>query len=98
MARAQSSEASAPEEWGASLDEAEHRLYPPRLPDAALDIVAVAASAGGMQALRQLLTGLPSDFPAAVLVVRRPISWRRDSDYSYLLPPQACSAQDSMSA
>lgn len=33
------------------------------------DIVVVGASAGGVQALRVLLTGLPTDFPAAVFVV-----------------------------
>ncbi len=34
------------------------------------DIVVVAASAGGLAALSALLTGLPADFPAAVLVVQ----------------------------
>lgn len=33
-------------------------------------IVAVAASAGGPQALRQLLTDLPADFPAPILIVQ----------------------------
>jgi two-component system, chemotaxis family, protein-glutamate methylesterase/glutaminase len=33
-------------------------------------IVAVAASAGGLQALRTLLNGLPENFPAAILVVQ----------------------------
>ena len=39
------------------------------LSDAAFDIVALAASAGGVQALREILTGLPADFPAALAVV-----------------------------
>ena len=39
------------------------------LPDTAFDIVALAASAGGVQALREILAGLPADFPAAVAVV-----------------------------
>jgi two-component system, chemotaxis family, protein-glutamate methylesterase/glutaminase len=33
-------------------------------------VVAVAASAGGLQALRTLLGGLPETFPAAILVVQ----------------------------
>jgi two-component system chemotaxis response regulator CheB len=33
-------------------------------------VVAVAASAGGLNALSQLLAGLPADFPAAVAVVQ----------------------------
>jgi two-component system chemotaxis response regulator CheB len=37
---------------------------------AAFDIVAVAASAGGLSALSRLLAGLPGDFPAAIVVVQ----------------------------
>jgi two-component system chemotaxis response regulator CheB len=33
-------------------------------------LVVIAASAGGIQALRLILAGLPADFPAAVLVVQ----------------------------
>lgn len=33
------------------------------------DVVVVAASAGGIEALREVLAGLPPDFPAALLIV-----------------------------
>ncbi|MCL5099369.1 MAG: chemotaxis protein CheB [Candidatus Omnitrophica bacterium] len=39
-------------------------------PGAAYDIVALAASAGGLNAISQVLSGLGSDFPAAVVVVQ----------------------------
>lgn len=38
--------------------------------DASFEVVAVAASAGGLNALSQLLAALPKDFPAAVVVVQ----------------------------
>ncbi len=38
--------------------------------DTAFDIVALAASAGGVQALSCLLSGLPEDFPATIVVVQ----------------------------
>lgn len=37
---------------------------------AAFDVLVVAASLGGPAALKQVLAGLPADFPAAVLVVQ----------------------------
>jgi two-component system chemotaxis response regulator CheB len=37
---------------------------------AGIEIVALAASAGGLKALSQLLGALPADFPAAVVVVQ----------------------------
>jgi two-component system chemotaxis response regulator CheB len=40
------------------------------VPNAAFDIVALAASAGGLAALSQLLSALPRDFPATVVVVQ----------------------------
>jgi two-component system chemotaxis response regulator CheB len=40
------------------------------LPSAAYDIVALAASAGGLRALSEVLGGLPAGFPAAVVVVQ----------------------------
>jgi two-component system chemotaxis response regulator CheB len=38
--------------------------------NAAFDVVALAASAGGLTALSQVLSGLPGDFPAAIVVVQ----------------------------
>lgn len=37
---------------------------------AAFDVVAIAASAGGIEALTNLLAGLPDNFPAAILVAQ----------------------------
>ena len=39
-------------------------------PHAAFDVVAIAASAGGLRALTALLAGLPADFPAAIAIVQ----------------------------
>ena len=39
-------------------------------PNAAFDIVALAASAGGLTALSRVLSALPADFPAAIVVVQ----------------------------
>jgi two-component system chemotaxis response regulator CheB len=39
-------------------------------PNAAFDVAALAASAGGLTALSRVLSALPSDFPAAVVVVQ----------------------------
>jgi len=39
-------------------------------PNAAFDVVALAASAGGLAALNLVLTELPGDFPAALVVVQ----------------------------
>lgn len=43
---------------------------PPRLTGAAYDVVALASSAGGLTALSQVLSNLPADFPAAVVIVQ----------------------------
>lgn len=40
-----------------------------RLPNTAYDVVAMAASAGGLEALIRILSPLPSEFPAAILVL-----------------------------
>jgi two-component system, chemotaxis family, protein-glutamate methylesterase/glutaminase len=39
-------------------------------PRAAFDVVAIAASAGGLRALTKLLSGLAGDFPASITVVQ----------------------------
>lgn len=51
-----------------SAEEARDR--PPRFPEAAFDVVALAASAGGLNALAQVLGHLPAEFPAAIVVVQ----------------------------
>jgi len=42
----------------------------PTSSNGAFDIVALAASAGGLRALSQVLAALPADFPAAIVVVQ----------------------------
>jgi two-component system chemotaxis response regulator CheB len=42
----------------------------PPFENAAFDVVAICASAGGFSALRSLLSSLPADFPAAIVVVQ----------------------------
>ncbi len=39
-------------------------------PNAAFDVVAIGASAGGLTALSKILAAMPADFPAAILVVQ----------------------------
>lgn len=39
-------------------------------PDACFDIVAVAASAGGLKSIRTVLSGIPAGFPCALLIVQ----------------------------
>ncbi len=43
---------------------------PPHFPHTAFDVIALAASAGGLSALSRLLASLPDDFPAALVVVQ----------------------------
>ena len=44
-------------------------MIDPRPPNAEFDVVAIGASAGGVQALHVVIPALPAVFPAAVLVV-----------------------------
>ncbi|MDX2242913.1 MAG: chemotaxis protein CheB [Leptolyngbyaceae cyanobacterium bins.302] len=46
------------------------REEPLSQPKAAFEIVAMAASAGGLNALSQVLSGLPAQFPAAIVIVQ----------------------------
>jgi two-component system chemotaxis response regulator CheB len=48
----------------------EKKSSPPHFCSAAFDVVALAASAGGLTALSQVLTALPANFPAAIVVVQ----------------------------
>jgi two-component system, chemotaxis family, protein-glutamate methylesterase/glutaminase len=43
---------------------------PPPAPAAAFDVVALAASAGGLKALSEVLSAIPANFPAALVVVQ----------------------------
>jgi two-component system chemotaxis response regulator CheB len=52
------------------LDETTGYSRPPHFPDAAFDIIAFASSAGGLRALSEILSDLPAEFPAAVVVVQ----------------------------
>src|SRR5688500_14381958 len=40
------------------------------MPEDGFEIIAIAASAGGLKALTEVLGGLPKDFPAAIVVVQ----------------------------
>ncbi len=44
--------------------------HPPQFANAAFDIVALAASAGGLNALTEVLSTLPTDFTAAIAIVQ----------------------------
>lgn len=42
----------------------------PNAATAAFEIVAIGASAGGLHAISEVLSGLPTDFPAAIVIVQ----------------------------
>jgi two-component system chemotaxis response regulator CheB len=48
----------------------EKKKFPQHFPNAAFDVVAMVASAGGLKALSSILSRIPADFPAAILVVQ----------------------------
>jgi two-component system chemotaxis response regulator CheB len=48
----------------------EERDRPPSFSNAAFDIVALAASAGGLKAISQVLSSLPTNFPSAIVIVQ----------------------------
>ncbi|MBN3925724.1 chemotaxis protein CheB [Nostoc sp. NMS4] len=53
------------------IDMAENaKNYLPHFPNAAFDIVAIAASAGGLTAIVKVLSTLPAKFPAAIAIVQ----------------------------
>jgi len=47
----------------------QHRIFS-QFPNIAFNVVALAASVGGLQAISTVLSALPADFPAAILVVQ----------------------------
>lgn len=51
------------------LQTGQHRIFS-HFPNVAYNVVALAASAGGLKAIETVLTALPADFPAAILVVQ----------------------------
>ncbi len=52
------------------MDKSEHDVFLKQFRGAAFHIVALAASAGGLAALGAVLSGLPDDFPAALVIVQ----------------------------
>ncbi len=52
------------------MEDKPKRRLPPPLSGSAFDVVALAASAGGLTAISRILSALPADFPAAIVVVQ----------------------------
>jgi two-component system, chemotaxis family, protein-glutamate methylesterase/glutaminase len=52
------------------LSETLDTRIPSSFPNTAFDVVALAASAGGLKALSKVLSTLPAEFPAAVVIVQ----------------------------
>jgi two-component system chemotaxis response regulator CheB len=53
-----------------TVDPLEPRTTDQTFEDAAFDVVGVAASAGGLRALRTVISALPEDFPAPIAIVQ----------------------------
>ncbi len=52
------------------MEDKEKRRLPPSLSGSAFDVIALAASAGGLTAISRILSALPADFPAAIVIVQ----------------------------
>jgi two-component system chemotaxis response regulator CheB len=52
------------------MEEKAKRHLPPPLSGSAFDVVALVASAGGLAAISRILSALPADFPAAIVIVQ----------------------------
>src|SRR5512136_181272 len=52
------------------MEDREKRRLPPPLSGSTFDVVALAASAGGLTAISRILSALPPDFPAAIVIVQ----------------------------
>ena len=52
------------------MEEKAERRLPPPLSGSAFDVVALAASAGGLTAISRILSAFPDDFPAAIVIVQ----------------------------
>ncbi len=59
-----------PPEIGNALADTPHHARGPRLAPGQFPVIVIGASTGGPKVVRQLLAGLPAQFPAAVLVVQ----------------------------
>ena len=55
---------------GVSRGREQHAQIPIHLDEVVFDIVAFAASAGGLSALSAVLSGLAAHFPAAIIIVQ----------------------------
>jgi two-component system chemotaxis response regulator CheB len=65
-----------------------HKDTPTYAPDAHFDVVALASSAGGLAALKAVLSALPADFPTAIVVVQH-LAPKRQSMIAEILERQS---------